>query len=132
VDAGVVGAARTREAFFGRRVEVELASLRWPGAAVLAAGAALPLFGHPGPGCLVRAATGIPCPLCGMSTSVEDAVRLDFVDALNANPMGLVVTFAAVAAVVVRRGVTIRFSLAFVYVALFFMWVFQLARFEVV
>ena len=106
--------------------------MRWPGAALLAAGVALPMLGHPGIGCPLRAMTGIPCPLCGMSTSVEDSVRLQLVDAVKANPVGVLVVAVAVVAVLARRDVTLRFPLYLVYVGLSLMWMFQLARFGIV
>ena len=70
---------------------------------MLAAGAVLPLLpGHPGVSCPLRRLTGIPCPLCGMSTSVEQTVRLHLHAALVANPAGIVAVLAALFLLVVR------------------------------
>lgn len=98
---------------------------------MLAAGAALPMLGHPGVGCPLRTITGIPCPLCGMSTSVEDSLRLQIVDALKANPVGLLAVAVAVFALLVRRDLKLRIPIYLVYAGLLSMWLFELIRFGV-
>ena len=115
-----------------RVVEFELGALRWPGAAMLGAGAMLPMLGHPGIGCPLRTLTGIPCPLCGMSTSVEDSIRLQLVDAFKANPVGILAVTVAVAALVARRRITLRIPIYAIYAGLLLMWLFELVRFGVV
>ena len=99
---------------------------------MLAAGAVLPVLGHPGPGCPLRTLTGIPCPLCGMSTSVEDSVRLQLVDALKANPVGLLAVATAVVLLFVRRDLRVRIPAPAIYAGLLSMWLFQLVRFGIV
>lgn len=90
----------------GRRtVDVDLASLRTAGAVMLGAGLVWPLrphgFGIP---CGFRAITGIPCPLCGMTTSVTATMHLRLGDALAANPAGIVaVAVAIVLLLLIRR-----------------------------
>ena len=113
-------------------VEIELGALRGTAAAMLAAGAALPLLGHPGIGCPLRTLTGIPCPLCGMSTSVEDSLRLRIVDAVQANPLGVVVTVVALAVLVARKRPTLRIPVVSIYLTLAALWMFELVRFGVV
>ena len=114
-----------------RRVSVDLVGLRFAGAAMLAAGYALPLLGHPGPGCLLRAATGIPCPLCGMSTSVQDAVRLNLEDALASNPAGIAAVVASLVLLVNRRPKVAEVPAWAIAIALGGMWMYQMIRFSV-
>ena len=105
--------------------ELRTASLVLLGAALLA-----PLVpAHVGPGCMLRAATGIPCPLCGMTTSVSEAVRLNVDGAMSANPAGLLLVVAAVAMLFVRPR-EIRMPAALPFVVLPAMWVFELGRFD--
>jgi uncharacterized protein DUF2752 len=113
-------------------MEVDGKALRWPGAAMLAAGAVLPVLGHPGPGCPLRTLTGIPCPLCGMSTSVEDSVRLQLVDALKTNPVGLLAVVVAVLLLFIRRDIRVRIPAYAIYAGLLSMWLFELVRFRVI
>lgn len=63
---------------------------------MVAAGLAWPLL--PGglvPGCVFRAVTGVPCPLCGMTTSVVATLHLRIADALAANPAGILAVLVA-------------------------------------
>jgi hypothetical protein len=83
-------------ALLQRRWEIEVAPLRRLGAAMLGLALLLPNLPHdPGLPCPLRTVTGIPCPLCGMTTSVKAGVRLDLRAALGANPLGLAVIAAA-------------------------------------
>ena len=96
---------------------------------MLPSAVALPLLpGHPGLACPLRTLTGIPCPLCGMSTSVEATVRLHLHDALAANPAGVFLAVAAVALLAFRPRRVVVPPLA-VTVALAAMWLFELHRF---
>ena len=98
---------------------------------MLGAGALLPLLpGHPGIACPLRATTGIPCPLCGMTTSVEETVRLDLDAAVAANPAG-VVAVAVAALLLVRRPARLRLPWLTLPVALFGMWLWELNRFSI-
>lgn len=94
-----------------------------------AARAAVP--GEPGLPCGVRELTGIPCPLCGMTTSVTATVELDLGAALAASPAGPLLVAVAV---VVLTGAGRRLAVrpAVVYCALAAMWLWQLNRFAVV
>jgi hypothetical protein len=97
---------------------------------MIAAGAALQLLPvHVPILCPLRIATGVPCPLCGMTTSVEATLRLDLGDALAATPAGILVVGAAIALLVLRPSV-IRLPAPALYVALAAMWAFQLHRFS--
>jgi len=112
-----------------RGVVVDLATLRLPAAMMLAAGVVLPrLPQHPYLACPLRTLTGIPCPACGMTTSVEATLRLDLSEAWAAAPMGILAVVVALAAVLVRRRVRVELPLWVVVATLAAMWVFQLHR----
>ena len=111
-------------------ISVDPTDLRNAAGAALAAAAALPLLPwHPPLVCPLRATTGVPCPLCGMTTSVEATVRLDFEAALAATPAGIVAVAVGVAVLVLRPR-RLRFPAAVLYLALGAMWVYQLHRFS--
>jgi hypothetical protein len=112
-------------------VSVDAADLRIAAGALLAGGAALAALPvHPPFTCPLRAATGVPCPLCGMTTSVVETLRLDVADAVAANPGG-VVAVAGTVLVLALRPQTIRVPAMLFYAALAAMWVFELHRFDV-
>ena len=103
---------------------------------------ALPMLPAVGPLCPLRRLTGVPCPLCGMTTGVTALARGDVGAALAANPGAVLVVGLVVAAWVVwaarrlggsawrlpeRRALTRAGS-----VALPGLWVFQLHRFALI
>lgn len=101
------------------------------GAVALAAGAVLPVLpGDAGLPCLLRTLTGIPCPLCGMTTSVEATVHLHPAEALAANPAGLALV-ATAAALLVLRPTEIRIPALAAPVVLALLWLFELHRFSI-
>jgi hypothetical protein len=106
--------------------------LRIAGAAMIGAAAAwsfLPI--HPGIVCPLRTLTGIPCPLCGMTTSVVDTVHLQFGEAIAANFAGpLAVAFALW--LLFRRTKPMKISPAVVALLLLSMWLYELQRFAVI
>lgn len=109
--------------------EADGRDLRVAGGLMLCAGAVLPFLPEgTGVPCVLRAVTGVPCPFCGMTTSVTETLRLDLADALAANPGG-VAAVAVAAAVLVLRPARVRLSAPFVYVTLVAMWLFELHRF---
>ncbi len=85
---------------------------------------------HPGIICPLRAATGVPCPFCGMTTSVKAMLHADPGGAWAANPGGIAAVLVA-ATLVVWRPRALRVPLVPIVVALAAMWVFQLTRFSV-
>jgi hypothetical protein len=106
--------------------------VRPAGAAMLAAAAVLPLLpGDPGVACPLRALTGVPCPLCGMTTSVVATVHLDVGEALAANPMGVVAVVVALVLLVAHPR-SFRLPSLVAYAALAGMWAFELHRFAVI
>jgi len=86
--------------------------------------------GEPGLPCGLRELTGIPCPFCGMTTSVTATVELDPVEAVAANPGGPVLVLLALGILLgPARRLAIRSSL--VYFALAVMWLWELDRFSI-
>ena len=104
--------------------------LRWAGGAML--GAALVLTWLPagvGLPCPLRSLTGVPCPFCGLQTSVKATLVGDVGRAVAANPAGVVAVVLAVVLLVLRPA-TIRLPpLPVVAAGLAAMWAFELARF---
>jgi hypothetical protein len=98
---------------------------------LLAAGLALPLLHHP-PAlpCPLRTLTGIPCPLCGMTTGVEETLHGHPLQAASANPFAPVLVAAALYALA-RRPARLRLPAAAAAVVVCAAWVFELARFGV-
>jgi Protein of unknown function (DUF2752) len=111
---------------------LDLRELRWIGLGMLGAGFLLPAAGHPGFACPLRTLTGIPCPLCGMSTSVEDTVHLHVGDAMAVNPGGIVLVLAALTLLAVRSTRRLRVPWPIFVTLLAASWVFELFRFSVV
>jgi hypothetical protein len=110
---------------------VELADLRLAGGLMLVAGAVLPLIpGHPGLPCPLRTLTGVPCPLCGMTTSVTATVHLDVGKALTANPAGVLAVVAAAGLLVAWRARRVLLPGWALPLGLALMWLFELHRFR--
>ena len=113
-----------------RALALDFTGLRTAGVAMLGLGAVLPLLpASPGVPCPLRTLTGVPCPMCGMSTSVEAVLRLDLHGALAANPAGLLAVAVAVLLLIVRPG-RLRIPVFVVPLALAAMWLFELHRFS--
>lgn len=106
---------------------------RGAAAALLGAAAMLPLLpGHAGPPCPLRTLTGVPCPLCGMTTSVEATVHGRLGAALLANPAGPLAVAAALALLVRRPRRAIRVPTVAVLGTVLALWLFELHRFSVI
>ena len=114
-----------------RPVVVDATDLRIAGVVTVAAGAVLPLLPlHGGVTCPLRTLTGVPCPLCGMTTSVEATLRLDLHAAVAANPGGIAAVLAAIALVVLRPR-RLRIPSAAPIVVLALLWIWELVRFSI-
>jgi hypothetical protein len=110
---------------------VELRDVRMSGLVLITAGAAVSATGiHPPLACPLRTLTGVPCPLCGMTTSIDAVAHGDVGAALAANPAGVLAVVLAVAVQFIRvpRVVLPRIVSASVVAG---MWVFELHRFGV-
>jgi hypothetical protein len=115
-----------------RHVEFDVTDVRGAAVALLVAGSTLPFLpGHPGLPCPLRTMTGIPCPFCGTTTSVESTLHADPGAALAANPLGPALVAAAVVLVVRRPHHAVRLPLFFVIVLAAALWLFELHRFDV-
>jgi hypothetical protein len=110
-----------------RTQTVEVRNLRYVGAAMLGAAAVWPLLPvHPPLTCPLRATTGIPCPLCGMTRAVVAAVRGDVGASLRYNPGGvLLVALAVVVAVVGWRWERFRLPALVLPIALGLLWAYN-------
>ena len=96
---------------------------------MLVAAAVLPVLPvHPTLLCPLRTVTGVPCPLCGMTTSVEATIHLRLGDAVAATPAGVLLVIAVIV-FLVRRPAAVRVPLGLVFAVLALMWAFQLHRF---
>jgi hypothetical protein len=133
------GRERTHSrASVGRRVlsssiEVDLVPFRWGGGVMLALGIALPhVPGNPGLPCPLRTVTGIPCPLCGMTTSVKAALGTHVRAALSANPFGIVAVVCAVVLLVRPGASRLRVPSALLAAGVAASWAFQLHRFHII
>jgi Protein of unknown function (DUF2752) len=112
---------------------IDTSDVRGAALAMLAAAATLPLLpGHAGLPCPLRTLTGVPCPLCGMTTSVESTVHGHLLDALRANPAGPLAVLVALALLVRRPAGPLRFPTVAVAGVVLGLWLFELHRFSLI
>ena len=122
---------RSEQSFWVRSIDLNLQAMRRLGLLMLLAGGALAFLPlHPNFVCPIRAATGVPCPTCGLTTSIKSCLRLDMGAAFAANPAGpLAILFALV--LFAWRPKTARVPLIAVPALAAAMWIFQLFRFSI-
>lgn len=112
------------------RVAIDASHLPALGAATLAAGLAWPLLPRTGTdlaACPLRTLTGVPCPFCGMTTSVVATLHADPLAAAAANPFGLLLVVGIVA-VMIRRPAELSVPAAAALAVVGVSWLFQLLR----
>lgn len=114
-------------------MELDLTDARGAAIAMLGAAPILALLpGHAGLPCPLRTLTGVPCPLCGGTTSVEDVFRGHVVGALQANPIGPAAVVVAVLLLVRRPRHALRVPGVVVALTVLGLWLFELHRFSVI
>ena len=114
----------------GARVAIQASDAAVAAIALCGASVLLPAVpGYPGLTCPLRASTGVPCPLCGLTTSVRALLTIDPGASLALNPLGLAALVGAGAALLQRRR-TLELPAAVMPAALALSWVYQLLRFS--
>jgi Protein of unknown function (DUF2752) len=96
---------------------------------MLGIAAGRPLLGSPDVGCPLRATTGVPCPFCGMTRGVTDAVHGNVTAAAWLNPGSLFLVFAAIVLLVAWRRRTVSFPAWLPYALVAALWAFQLFKY---
>jgi hypothetical protein len=113
------------------RTELDLGPLRWGGAAMLALGAILPhVAGSPGLPCPLRSATGVPCPFCGLTTSVKATLNGKMHAAAVANPFGMVAVLVAIILVLRPAWRRLQVPAMLLVASVAGSWLFELHRFH--
>ena len=102
--------------------------LRIAGGVLLGAAAVWPLLpAHQPVACPLRALTGIPCPLCGMTRACVAAVHGHLAASLAFNPAGVLVILAAIVAVFRPQTLTRMYvPMRFVFVAVDVLWLWNI------
>jgi hypothetical protein len=93
--------------------------LRVAAAGLVGVAAAWPVLPHPPFVCPLRAITGVPCPLCGMTRACVAAVHGHLATSLAFNPAGVLVVLAALVALVRPQWLTRLRAPAWVLLAAF-------------
>ena len=116
----------------GGRVHLHPPDVAVAGLALCGASTLLPeVPGYPGISCPLRAATGIPCPLCGLTTSMRALLAVDPATSLALNPLApLALLVTGIALLWWRRAFAIPGAL--IGTALVASWAYQLHRFSVI
>ncbi len=109
----------------------DLSGLRVAGAAMLGIAVARPFLPFDlGIGCPLRAATGIPCPMCGMTRSVTSIIHGNLGHALAMQPAGfLAVALAVILVLNWRIPSRIRIPIWVPVVLIGLMWTYNLWKY---
>jgi hypothetical protein len=86
--------------------------------------------GDPGLPCPMRMVTGVPCPLCGMTTSVKAALGGDLHAAFAANPFGILAVMAAVVLLTRPAWRRLQLPVGVLACGVVVSWLFELHRFH--
>ena len=108
-------------------VAFDASTARFSGAALAAGGvlwAATPI--HPPLVCPLRALTGIPCPVCGMTRAVTAAMRGDLWASLRYQPAGIVLLVIGLFMVTRRSRDPVRVPVWIILSGLALMWAWNL------
>jgi hypothetical protein len=123
--------ARFATTWILRTIQLNGRALQLSSAFMAVAAVLLPLLpGHGVVLCPLRLTFGIPCPFCGMTTSVVATSRGRFSEAVAANPAGILAVVAAVAILLVRPQ-RVRIPIVVAAVTVGAMWAFELFRFNI-
>jgi Protein of unknown function (DUF2752) len=113
------------------RTDIDLGPLRWAGGAMLALGAILPhMAGNPGLPCPLRSTTGVPCPFCGLTTSVKAALGGKMHAAAVANPFGILAVLIAIILLVRPAWRRVQVPATLLVASVGVSWLFELHRFH--
>jgi hypothetical protein len=105
---------------------IELRPLRVLGGAMLGVAALWPLLpAHPPGVCPLRTTTGIPCPLCGMTRAVVEAVHGDIAASLRYHPAGVLAVLFAIVLLVGWRVERVRIPNALLVVSVAALWIYN-------
>jgi hypothetical protein len=114
------------------RYEVDASHLRVPAAGVVVGGLVLAhLPSSVGLPCPLRTLTGVPCPFCGLTTSVRALGGGHLGASFRAAPLGLLVVGFALVALTGRIPGRLRLPVPALAVAVAGEWIFELFRFHV-
>jgi hypothetical protein len=112
------------------KLVVDMSGVRWLGGFVLGLGITLPLLPHnPGLPCPLRTATGVPCPLCGMTTAVKASLRGHMRESISANPFGILLVVFSTVALLIPRWRSTTIPLVIVLSGVLASWTWELHRF---
>jgi hypothetical protein len=111
-------------------VPIDLKGLRVAGASMLGLGVGLQLLPHnPGLPCPLRTLTGVPCPVCGMTTAVKTALTGHVGASIAANPFGILAVLFAVLLLVRPRWRHTQIPVGVLLGCLALSWTWELHRF---
>ena len=82
--------------------------------------------------CPMRTLTGIPCPFCGVTTSVRDTLGGRVRAGFDAAPLGVVLLVAAIAIVLRLGPAHVRIVRPIAIISVVTEWCFELHRFHII